>query len=168
MHNWNAIQAFYAQHHNKIMRSANEWGVTPYSWEVDAGVSFTPIESALWSDIRMEGAVLYPQYPVSRFFVDFANPVARIAIECDGKHFHIDKEKDARRDKEINKIGWTVYRFTGSECMKDTEIEEDEDGHEVVVLSPVRLAIRNIVNKHGIRVGLNRIPKPMACGRFAA
>ena len=168
MPNWNAIKAFYLRHQDKILRSASEWGVTPYSWEVDAGVTFTPIESAFWSDIRMEGAVLYPQYPVSRFFVDFANPVARVAIECDGKLFHTDKEKDARRDEELTELGWTVYRFTGSECMKDTEYEEDEDGYEVVVLAPVRLALRNIVDIHRIRVGLDRMQKHFATGRFSA
>jgi very-short-patch-repair endonuclease len=161
MHNWDAIEAFYAQHHDQIMQSANEWGVTPYSWEVDAGVTFTPIESALWSDIRMEGAIFYPQYPVFGYFVDFANPVAKVAIECDGKEFHQDKAKDALRDANLAKNGWKVYRFTGSECMKDCREYYNDDGVLVVELAPVQKMLHELVKAHKLRIGLNRKPGPM-------
>lgn len=164
MQNWNAIKAYYALHHDRIMRSASEWGVSPYSWEVDAGVSLTPIESAMWSDLRMEGAVFYPQYPALGYFLDFANPVAKVAIECDGKAFHKDKAKDALRDAKLAEHGWKVYRFTGSECVKDTQEYYDDNDALVVELAPVRQMVRDIVSKHGLRVGLNRKPTRIGGG----
>lgn len=76
---------------------------------------FTPIEAAVWADIRSSGLPLWPQLPVGRFFVDFGNPVAKIALECDGKQWH-DPAKDAMRDKELRGMGWIVFRSPGWRC----------------------------------------------------
>lgn len=150
---WQRIRAHYKQHAAAIEGSAEHWGIDPYAWDHDAGIVMTPIESALWHDIRAEGAVLYPQYPVGRFFVDFASPAACVAIECDGAAFHTDKAKDAARDAELVKAGWTVYRISGSECIKDTIVTENEFGAPVVELSAARLLVRWIADTYSIRVG---------------
>ena len=71
---------------------------------------------------------MYPQWPQCGFFLDFANPVARVAIECDGREFH-DSVKDGRRDAILEAEGWTVYRLTGRDCLRLGE--EDEDGHYI-------------------------------------
>lgn len=91
---------------------------------------FTPIEAAVWSDLRCAGLSMWPQFPVGRFFVDFGNPVARIAIECDGKAFH-DAQKDAARDLELARLGWKVLRIPGWRCKNeapelDPDMTEDE------------------------------------------
>lgn len=113
--NWNEIRTFYAKHNDAIMSERSDrYAIDPYELEVE----FTPIERAFWHDIRCKGIVMYPQYPVGRVFVDFANPVAKVAVECDGKQWH-DAEKDAIRDAKLAKLGWTVYRITGSDCLKD-------------------------------------------------
>lgn len=155
---WGAIKAFYRIHNDEIMVSSSEWGVSPYAWEC-AGVQFTPIESALWGDIRSIGAVFYPQYPVCGFFVDFGNPVAKVAIECDGMAFHKDKQKDRDRDKRLSESGWVVYRFTGSECMQDTIERENEDGSLIVDVSRTYRRIQDIAERHGLIVGSTRRKK---------
>jgi len=76
---------------------------------------FTPIEYSVWSDIRSSGVPFYPQLPICGYFLDFANPFKKIAIECDGKEFH-DAERDAIRDKKLEKAGWIVFRIKGHEC----------------------------------------------------
>ena len=53
------------------------------------------------------------------WFVDFAFPSLKIAIECDGEPWHVDKERDARRQADIELYGWTVLRFTGTEVKED-------------------------------------------------
>lgn len=75
----------------------------------------TPIEHQTWVAIRSYALPFYPQIPVLNYFIDFANPFLKIAIECDGKQWH-DKEKDAKRDARLQNIGWTVYRIPGHEC----------------------------------------------------
>lgn len=104
-----------------IMEVSNEnarrW-VDPYCG-IDWVNMFSPIEAEAWHAIRQFGhAPLYPQYPVFNYFIDFANPAMLVAVECDGKEFHKDKEKDKRRDTELVEKGWTVYRISGKECFR--------------------------------------------------
>jgi len=118
--NYSAIRAHYAMHSERIMNAGRgKFGIGAYAW--DGILTLTPIEQALWADFRSLGIVMYPQYPVGRFFVDFGNPKAHVAIECDGAAYHQDVESDKRRQQEIQSLGWTVYRFTGRECKQATE-----------------------------------------------
>lgn len=123
-----AIKWYYRQVQMDIDRTpCDEWAFDVY--EVDWPMYFTPIESAIWSDIRRLGLVLYPQYPVRTvddcgqeertFFCDFGNPARKVAVECDGKTFHNNPSRDQERDRRLRRAGWTVYRFTGSQCRED-------------------------------------------------
>ncbi len=143
MNNWQAIKDFYDMFNPRIMRCVrNEWAIDAYAW--DTGIlRMTPIESWFWQDIRQANAVLYPQYPVAGCFLDFANPVAKVGVECDGKAFHQDVMKDQRRDKRLASLGWTIYRITGSDCYKEFDEERME-------LSPSAKLMREICEKHDI------------------
>jgi len=69
------------------------------------------------------------QYPVLQFFVDFALPSLKIAIECDGDYWHKQQPKrDQRRQRMIEGQGWTVVRFS------EREINERLDSVEEKVL----------------------------------
>lgn len=100
---------------------------------------FTPIEDQTWQAIRCYGKVpLYPQYPVGNYFIDFANPVYKVGIECDGKEWHTDKEKDGNRDLYLFKMGWTIFRIPGKDCFKQSENYferydyEEEENYEIL------------------------------------
>lgn len=144
MNNWNQIRDHYECVEKRIMNcKKSEWAIDPYAWDEGKGmINLTPIERMLWPEIRLHGAILYPQYPVAGFFVDFANPVAQIAIECDGKEFH-DPVKDAERDKKLRELGWTVYRISGADCYKNFDADSDFE-------RPASNFIANIVATHGI------------------
>lgn len=120
---WDAYRTLYNNLMPEIMgRNGNHYGIDPYL--IDWTTHFTPIESDAWHTIRCLGLPLYPQFPVKNVFVDFGDPVKRIALECDGKYFH-DEEKDFLRDSELFKAGWVVFRVTGSECRKpDIDFEK--------------------------------------------
>lgn len=131
MNNWNTIRAFYKRHEAEIFSEpANEWGMAAYTWcEIPGMITMTPIEEWLWSDIRDADIVMYPQYPVGRFFVDFGNPVAKVAIECDGHAFHLDKARDGERDAQMEALGWRIYRISGSDCKTEYDEETGELGN---------------------------------------
>ena len=139
---------------------SDEWAIDAYAWASKyAAIQMTPIEVALWDDIRAENAVMYPQIPVGPFFVDFGNPAAKVAIECDGREWHLDKAKDAARDRAMSAFGWVVYRITGSECFTDDVESLDEDGNTVVTLSIARKFVIRICDAHSLRrVGHTRDP----------
>lgn len=96
----------------------NRW-YAPYSSLVEWRNYFSPIEWQAWQALRSFGKVpMYPQYPVDKFFIDFGNPVVKVGIECDGKEWHLDEEKDARRDNKVFEHGWHIFRISGSDCLK--------------------------------------------------
>ena len=75
----------------------------------------TPIERNVWNDIRYLGLPFYPQFPVGKYYIDFADPFEKIALEIDGK-IHQDPEvalRDADKTKFLNGKGWRVIRIPG-------------------------------------------------------
>ena len=96
---------------------------TPYP--VDWTRIFTPIESMVWTEIRGAGLPFFPQFPVGKYFADFADPKKRIAIECDGAAFH-SFEKDRQRNEFFASQGWSVYRISGADCNHVVDIRWDE------------------------------------------
>ena len=126
---WGAIRKHYAANKAEIMAApSHHFGIDAYAWDMGSGmISMTPIENALWCDIRQAGLVMYPQWPACGFFLDFANPLVKVAIECDGKEFH-DPAADMARDSILEASGWRVFRITGRDCKIEGEM--DEETHE--------------------------------------
>ncbi|MDB5013918.1 MAG: hypothetical protein JWQ25_2120 [Daejeonella sp.] len=91
---------------------------------------FSPIEKIVWSSIRSTPhLVMYPQFPLFNYFIDFANPFLKIGLELDGKDFH-NQIDDEMRDKMFLKYGWKIYRASGklsNSDKEDYEIFEDLD-----------------------------------------
>lgn len=76
-------------------------------------------------------AHLIPQLQIGKYRTDLAlirkarRGYARVylAIECDGHEFHErtreQAQRDKARDREMQRLGWIVARYTGSEIAKD-------------------------------------------------
>lgn len=92
-------------------------------YPIDWITVFSPIEYMVWSDIRDYPMQMWPQYPIGKYFADFANIQKKIVIECDGKEWH-DEAKDSKRDLDMLKDGWRVYRIPGRECNKIVNKED--------------------------------------------
>lgn len=154
-----AVQDAAARHYAPLRRRIEDfrrdgWAIDPYAWD-GSGIEFTPIERAAWADIREAGLVLYPQWPAMGYFLDFANPAANIAIECDGRQYH-DASRDRARDAVLAASGWTVYRIPGAVCLGDTREEIDEEGRVIAVKSECLRMIEEIRNRHGIVINWTR------------
>jgi very-short-patch-repair endonuclease len=143
---WDFLRSYYAANEADILAAKPwQWGV-PIN-EIDWRATSTPIESAMWDAIRMEGVIFYPQYPQAGFYLDFANPQAKVAIECDGFQWHMDQMKDHERDAKMRALGWTIYRVSGSKCMTQTKF--DQDDNEVELSYPVML-LRELAKRYPI------------------
>lgn len=114
------LRDFYQEHEKGIIAAAIQNPIQYYiSYIMNYHALFTPIERDAWNSIRCKGrVVLYPQYPVGQYYVDFGNPHLKIALELDGKEWHKDKERDQARDEEIEKLGWATFRITGTEMSR--------------------------------------------------
>lgn len=106
--------------------------VSPYCTSIDWIKIFTPIEYDTWNAIRGVGKCpLYPQYPVANYFLDFGNPFLKVGVECDGRDFHMDKKKDNDRDYKLRKLGWKIYRISGSDIWRVPPVEYYELAHQL-------------------------------------
>lgn len=146
-----ALRAYYRAAWQIVRtKPAHVWAIDPY--EIDWQAVFSPIEQAMWADIRAEGMVLYPQHPVGRFFVDFGNPVARVALECDGARWHAErKQQDLARQREIEARGWRVFRVTGSECFhRNKAVIDEETGEEIVAPTAAQYLLRMLAADYGL------------------
>ncbi len=76
----------------------------------------SPIEAKLYDAMTREGLSPIAQYCIEGYFVDFAFPEARVAVEADGAAYHQGErqERDRKRDWVLQKHGWKVLRFHGS------------------------------------------------------
>lgn len=106
---FNFIKEIYDINAAQIMRGEYD----PYLF--DWPRLFSPIEDMVWHSIRCYGVPMYPQFPAGKYFLDFGDPIKKIAIECDGKEWH-DRDRDRERDTRLSQLGWTVYRISGREA----------------------------------------------------
>lgn len=78
----------------------------------------------------------------------------RLVVECDGHDFH-EKTKhqasnDKRRDREMQKLGYEVFRFTGSDIWKDVFSLAQEAIEMVTGLTESKIRIKNKQNHSSI------------------
>jgi len=75
----------------------------------------TKIEQIMYSALVELGVDFVHQYNFNNKFVcDFAIPIYKIIIECDGDYWHNRsdaKKRDAPKNAYIPKCGWTLLRF---------------------------------------------------------
>lgn len=87
-------------------------------------IKMTPIESAFWEEAKGKIPGLKAQYNIGKYWVDFFIPKKGIVIELDGHPYHKTKEQrtyDANRERYLEKQGYQVIRFTGTEIFNDVK-----------------------------------------------
>ena len=113
------------------------WGCNDYIEDIENNDKW--IEEAL---------SIYPQFRVGQYKVDFmvvgtaVGEYHRIIVECDGHEFH-DRDENQRRhekqrDRYLQRKGYKVFHFTGSE----------------IVNNPYKIACEVFAEALGIRPGL--------------
>lgn len=81
----------------------------------------TSIERALMNELDRRHITYSREYAFRGWSIDIAIPDRKLAAEADGDYWHSLKnvqEKDARKDKDLAKAGWTVLHFSESEINK--------------------------------------------------
>jgi very-short-patch-repair endonuclease len=80
----------------------------------------TTTEALLWQALSGSqlGIGFRRQFVVGRFIVDFAAPAARLVVEVDGGYHRERARADARRDRELGRLGWRVLRLP-AELVRD-------------------------------------------------
>lgn len=82
----------------------------------------TPSEARLWSALsgRKLGVQFRRQFVIDgRFIVDFCAPKARLVVEVDGSYHAKRRVADARRDRELRRLGYRVVRVDAVLVMRE-------------------------------------------------
>ena len=85
----------------------------------------TLAEQVLWEHIRAGqiGYRVWRQYVVGDYIVDFLLPEINLIIEVDGA-YHSEREQqedDAIREKELEKMDYSIIRFSNEEVLYNIE-----------------------------------------------
>lgn len=123
------MKTFNYKERELIRMSYKNWKprTDPY-WYFPNIISYlTPIELNIWHIIRIYWLPFYMQYPVLDYFIDFADPIKKIWIEVDWKEWHLDKEKDKKRQIELEKEWWTIIRIDWKDTYNELKFIEEED-----------------------------------------
>ena len=70
-------------------------------------------EAALWSELRgrrLNGYKFVRQFPIGRYFADFACRESMLVVELDGSQ-HAGSDYDRQRDADMVAAGWSVLRY---------------------------------------------------------
>lgn len=84
--------------------------------------TFTVPEKNAWESIRYENLPFYPEFPVDKYFLDFADPINKLGIEIFGNSYHQNPLKDFERLLKLRDCGWYIFVI----FPKGTNISLDE------------------------------------------
>jgi very-short-patch-repair endonuclease len=108
------------------------FGSSPSFDEVSSTEPCQPFDSLfeqhVFREIRGRGYHVVPQYKVGSLSLDLVVVGAggRLAVECDGHYWHTSPDQtasDARRDRDLRRMGWQLIRIRESEWAFDPERE---------------------------------------------
>ncbi len=68
------------------------------------------------------------QYKVGSYFLDFAFSDMKIGIEYDGKHHKDQYDRDIKRDRYLNSLGWEIGRIYKNDKGFDVRFGDDPIG----------------------------------------
>jgi very-short-patch-repair endonuclease len=78
--------------------------------------ALTSSEEKLWAEIRggRLGVSFRRQFPLGNYIADFAAPAAKLVVEVDGAYHSRQQSADARRDRNLARLGYRVLRLQAS------------------------------------------------------
>jgi very-short-patch-repair endonuclease len=83
----------------------------------------TDAEWKLWAIVRgrqLGGYKFRRQFPIDRYFADFACFDARLIVELDGSQHQERADYDAARTATLERLGWRVLRFDNHDVLTNT------------------------------------------------
>ncbi len=75
----------------------------------------------MWSELRgrrLNGYKFVRQFPIGRYFADFACRDHHLVVEVDGSQ-HANRSGDSIRDMYMVANGWSVVRFWNTQVLKE-------------------------------------------------
>ncbi|RWO43337.1 MAG: endonuclease domain-containing protein [Mesorhizobium sp.] len=80
-------------------------------------------EGALWLELRdrrLNGHKFVRQFPIGKYFADFACRECQLIVEIDGSQ-HAENKYDQAKDRFMISTDWSVLRLWNVDALKDRE-----------------------------------------------
>ena len=83
----------------------------------------TTSEALLWLALRGSklGVAFRRQLPIGKYIADFAAPSAGLVVEVDGGYHATRAAADARRDRDLHRLGFRVLHIPADLVVSDLE-----------------------------------------------
>lgn len=94
-------------------------------------------EKYLWKSLlsrNQTGLKFKRQRPIHFFIVDFFCQEIGLIIEIDGNSHVLNGEKDRWRQDELEKLGYTVLRFSEGDVLQNLDLVEEQIRHGMYCL----------------------------------
>ena len=86
---------------------------------------FSPTRSEEWLWRRLSGSrtgfAFRRQLVIGNFIVDFACTKARLVVEVDGEYHAERARHDARKDRALRELGWSVLRVADHQVIQELD-----------------------------------------------
>lgn len=105
--------------------------------------SMSPIEKSFNDACKNIGISFQREEQISRYRVDFIDESRKLIVELNGHENHKSKEDrtyDAKRDRKLQREGYIVIRFTGSEIHNDPPACAEEVLQTIKLIKPSIIA----------------------------
>lgn len=110
-----------------VERIEKQYGIKGYESAVEicrkATFKYASIPEAMLAiELVKNKYKIIPQQPIGKYRVDFVLPNEKLIIEVDGEPYHTNKEKELRREGEINftiGLDWHVIHIPSEAITKD-------------------------------------------------
>ena len=85
--------------------------------------NLTEAEQILWHRIsgKQLGIAFRRQVPVDRYIADFLAPTAKLVVEVDDRSHELKRTADARRDRNLARLGYRVLRLSAELVRNNVE-----------------------------------------------
>ena len=137
---------------NNMRKSAKKRGPQQREYMLNGGavhaISFIENPSKPQVELYNRVKELYPQavlnHPCYRgegkknYSLDVAIPELMIWFESDGSHWHLDEEKDLKRQREIEEFGWKIIRYKADYVKDIPSIERIKEDIEIITLKNIK------------------------------
>ncbi len=85
--------------------------------------NMTETESQLWHQLAGSalGVAFRRQSPIDRYIADFVAPAAKLIVEVDDRKHELRRRADARRDRNLARLGYRVLRIDAQLVRRNVE-----------------------------------------------
>lgn len=122
----------FERNKNREIEETSKLKINPFLEAIIKSQVESPLEEYMMGAFVEHGIFEHcqTQFQIGTKRVDFAFPIAKLVVECDGRQYHVEDgelmEKDQKRDIYLARKGWVVKHFDGLMIRRNIQLCMEE------------------------------------------